>query len=194
MTSTSIAGTLKEMTKKHWLFGVLIFACEVRSERVEASAPAPVETSATPTETLPRQAPTTLAETPTQKTPEGASLDYLKDGLAGVWSGRITKPEELMRWFVPGEASQQTAVQILRDQPGDGSITLLDAVIIGVRAATATTPAEVDYFLSTTSGGVIKCYQGTHQWVQQPDGDWRRTSTSALADVPGCSAQKVIQP
>ena len=188
MTTTPVAGKLKKMTKKRWLlFGALIFACEVRSERAQ-----PQEA---PTSTRP-QPPAVLTLTPPIKiptqTPEEASLDYLKNGLAAVWGGRITTPEGLMPWFVPGETSAAATAQIiLRNQPGDGSRILLDAVITAVRPSPTLT--EVDYFISTTKKGVTKCYNGTLQWVQQPEGRWLRTATSTLTEVPGCS-QKENQP
>jgi hypothetical protein len=167
---------------------VFTLACEVRLERPKQGAPLP-KNEATKSDTISLDPSTTPVvpdkETPTKQV-EAATLDYIKNGLAGVWDGRITKSEDLMRWFVPGEESVKVTERIITDQ-GHRTDTLNEALVTAVRLSATMTEAESDYVISVTKTGVIKCYSGTQKWIQQPDGHWLRTAVSMLKELPVCS-------
>ena len=59
-----------------------------------------------------------------------ATLDFVQNGLAGVWDGRIDEPSDLSHWFVAGDATASHQARIFQDQIKRAGTHLTDAEVV----------------------------------------------------------------
>jgi hypothetical protein len=113
-----------------------------------------------------------------------ATLDFVKNGLAGVWDGRVDEPNDLSHWFIPGDATAAPMARIFQDQIKRAGTHLTDAEVVDVRVSPTLDHADTDFFIQTDEvRRGHRCYTGTFQWIHQQDGAWLRSKVSVLKET-----------
>jgi len=113
-----------------------------------------------------------------------ATLDFVQNGLAGVWDGRIDEPGDLTHWFVPGDATAAPMARIFQDQIKRAGTHLTDAEVVDIRVSNTLDHADADFFVQTDEARRgHRCYTGTFQWIHQQDGSWLRSKVSILKET-----------
>jgi hypothetical protein len=111
---------------------------------------------------------------------KSATLDFIQNGLAGIWDGRVDEASDLSAWFMPGEATAAPMARIFMDQSKRQGARLLDAEIVDVRLSPTLDHADAEFFLQVDETRGRHCYTGNFQWASQEDGTWLRTKVSIL--------------
>src|SRR5690606_22688813 len=84
--------------------------------------------------------------------------DFVRNGLAGIWDGRVDEPQDLSRWFVAGDATAAPKARIFFDQSRRRHTRLLDVEVVDVRLAPTLDHASADFFLEVAEGRAQRCY------------------------------------
>lgn len=158
--------------KRSWMLGLLSGALLGVGAAMVATAP-----------TAP-QGPTRCGVGRAKAEVKAATLDFIQNGLAGIWDGRVDEAGDLEKWFVPGDATAVPMARIYNDQSRRHGANLLDAEVVDVRVTPTLDHADAEFFLQVEEGRGQRCYTGTFQWAVQENGDWLRTKVSVLRGTP----------
>jgi hypothetical protein len=113
-----------------------------------------------------------------------ATVDFIQNGLAGVWDGRIDEASDLAKWFVDGDATAAPMGRIFQDQIKRAGTHLTDAEVVDIRVSSTLDHADADFFIQTDEARRgHRCYTGTFQWIHQQDGSWLRSKVSILKET-----------
>lgn len=115
---------------------------------------------------------------------KSVAMDFLTNGLAGIWDGRVDSSEDLSKWFLDLDATDAHMNRIFRDQARRQGTQLLEAEIVDVRLNASLDHAETEFFLRTDEPRGQRCYTGTFQWINQDNGEWLRAKASELRGTP----------
>ena len=114
---------------------------------------------------------------------KAATLDFLENGLAGIWDGRVSDSTGLSPWFVAGTTAESHTGRIFADQSRRLGARMVSAEVIDVRLAPTLDHADADFFVKTAEPRGERCYVGTFTWLSQDNGTWLRARASHLRDT-----------
>ena len=111
---------------------------------------------------------------------KAAAFDFLTNGLAGIWDGRVDEADDLSPWFLNMHATDAHMNRIFRDQARRVGTQLLEAEVVDIRINSNADHADTEFFIRTAEPRGQRCYTGTFQWISQDGGTWLRSRASEL--------------
>ena len=76
---------------------------------------------------------------------KSSTVDFVRNGLAGIWDGRVSDSSDLSPWFVPGDATAAPVAKIFSDQIKRAGTQLSDVEVVDVRVSPTLDHADADF-------------------------------------------------